>query len=143
MGKNFFPASIFRETITKSQFLKDLKGGQPPGRGITGYRCRPRRGKYSWGGRAWCPRPPWWRRRRAPDGLQPRLKAGQNIGFQVIADDHRVFRMGLHLVQRGADNPRAGFADKKGERPAISSIGAHRRRRRERSRGRGSRGWWR
>ena len=43
--------------------------------------------------------------------LQTRLETGQNIGAQVVADNNGFFRVGLHFVQRGANDPRAGLAD--------------------------------
>lgn len=34
------------------------------------------------------------------NGLQPRLEAGQYVGAQVIADDHRLLGVSLHFIQR-------------------------------------------
>lgn len=45
--------------------------------------------------------------------LQTRLESGQNIGAQVVADNNGFFRVGLHLVERGTNDPRARFTDYK------------------------------
>ncbi len=44
---------------------------------------------------------------------RPAWKPARNIGAQVITDNHRLFRVGLHRVQRGTNDPRARFTDHK------------------------------
>ncbi|MEE2027778.1 hypothetical protein DIKCMJMK_01637 [Shewanella oneidensis] len=38
------------------------------------------------------------------------VSSPQNIGAHIVADDHSVFRVTINMIERGADNPRAGFA---------------------------------
>lgn len=63
------------------------------------------------GGTACCRYHRAWQRPKAPDSFQTGLEARQNIRAQIIADDNRLFRMRLHFIQRGADDPRAWFTD--------------------------------
>lgn len=48
------------------------------------------------------------------NGLKPRLKPRKNIGAHIVANDHGIFGMTIDMVERRADNPRAGLAHIKG-----------------------------
>lgn len=48
------------------------------------------------------------------NGLKSGLEARQDIGAHIVADDHGIFGVTVNMIERRADNPRAGLANVEG-----------------------------